>query len=161
MCETFAYLRRNCKLFLPSQGSQKAYIIFLTLRLKKKINHHSSRIEFRQLETRAQVPISTILLFSTSSIRLLKTPHCILQHVAVDRFPRPLEEFWKFMKIFWSAPTDFLRFFFFALLINGNEKRCEFRFVNAKIMIWAGNPNLDSAAFFIPSGVLCSGTSLA
>ena len=145
MCETFAYLRRNCKLFLPSQGSQKAYIIFLTLRLKKKINHHSSRIEFRQLETRAQVPISTILLFSTSSIRLLKTPQYILQHVAVDRFPRPLEEFWKFMKIFWSAPTDFLRFFFCA----ANQRKwkevriqiceCENNDLSRKSKSWLGS----------------------
>ena len=48
--------------------------------------------------------------------------------------------------------TDFLGFF--GWLINGNEKRCEI--ANAKIMIWAGNLNLQrSAEFFtIPPGVL-------
>ena len=129
--------------------SQKAYIIFRTLRLKKKINHHSSRIEFRQLETRApQVPIST----TTSSMRLLKT-QCVAT-CGCWQIPKtfgrvrkscclPNQNSWKYF----SAPTDFLRFF--CLLAANQRKWKEVRIVNAKIMIWAGNLNLDYAARFL------------
>ena len=145
MCETFAYLRRNCKLFLPSQGSQKAYIIFLTLRLKKKINHHSSRIEFRQLETRAQVPISTILLFSTSSIRLLKNTTVYLATCGCWQIPKTFGRVLKIHENILICSNGFPKIFFCA----ANQRKwkevriqiceCENNDLSRKSKSWLGS----------------------
>lgn len=150
MCETFAYLRRNCKLFLlPSQSKSIHNFPYASVEEKNQ----SSQLEDRISAVRDKSS-SGSYFYNYFFYAAFENTVCCNMWLLTDS-----QDLWKskkellsskskFMKIFFCS-NGFPNIFFFCLLAANQRKWKEVRIVNAKIMIWAGNLNLDYAARFL------------